>query len=117
MNYVAIPGLKFKGSFEDMMAMTEASPGKDKIINAVLRHYGVRWSDLLVRSRKYNVVVPRQIIMHLLHEWLGMGCAEIAALFNQDHTTALHSFKRVKDLLETDINLRNTVRGIKENIL
>lgn len=116
MNYIAIPGLKFKGNLDQMFLGLDLPERQEYIIQAVVQHYGLSFDDLLRRSRMIEFRIPRQVAMYLLHKTLGMGCASVGSLFNMHHTTAMHTFKKIQDLIDTDENFRNEVRGIKENI-
>src|SRR6202453_363740 len=117
MNYIAIAGLKFKGRFEDTPTGISLPKRQERILQTVMHHYDVSWEDMIARCRKRKVLVPRQVAMYLLHKMLGMGCVDVGNLFNMDHTTDIHTFALIQDLIDTNEDFRNEIRGIKENIL
>lgn len=116
MNYMAIPGTKWKGSFEEAQTISQLAKRQDSVIRAVCQHYGITLGEMQVRCRKRQIVVPRQVAMYLLNKMLGIGCADVARVFKLHHTTAIHNFKLVQDLIDTNEEFRNEIRGIKENI-
>lgn len=60
--------------------------------------------------------VKPDLILYLLKHMLGMGCVDSAAIFNMDHTSAIHSCRRVQDIIDTEENFAKEIRRIKENI-
>lgn len=113
---MAIPGNKWKGAYDEAPTIGSLTKRQDFIIAGVCKHFDTNFKEMCTKSRKREIVLPRQIAMYLLHKMLGMGCADIARIFNRDHTTALHNFKLVQDLIDTNEEFRNEIRGIKENI-
>ncbi len=66
------------------------------IIQSVAEFFDTKEKDILSSSRKKEIVKPRQIAMYLLREELGMSFPSIGRRFNgKDHTTALHSYKKI----------------------
>jgi chromosomal replication initiation ATPase DnaA len=113
---MAIPGLKFRGNMDKMFLGVDIADRQELVIQAVIQHYGLSFDDLTIRARGREYRIPRQVTMYLLNKLLGMGCVDVSKLFKLHHTTSLHAFKKVQDLIDTDDNFRNEVRGIKENI-
>lgn len=73
----------------------------DVIADLVIeRVYNKNHVELLGRSRKNEVVVPRQVHMTLM-SCSGLQLERAAGYFNRDHATATHSVKTIKNLLET----------------
>lgn len=60
---------------------------------------------LKLRSRKREVVLCRQIFAHLLRKKTGMEWVKIGALLGQDHSTAIHSFHTIANLIDYDKQL------------
>lgn len=99
-----------------------ASPNKiitaKKIIESVAEFYDLKDKDLLTISRKKEIVRPRQIAMYLLREELKSSFPFIGRKFNgKDHTTAIHSYKKVSKDLEKDKRLEEEIHLIKERVL
>jgi len=98
-----------------------SSPGKivtpKKIIEIVAEFYDLKDKDLFTSSRKKEIVRPRQIAMYLLREELKSSFPFIGRKFNgKDHTTAIHSYKKIIKELEKDKKLEEEIGIIKERV-
>lgn len=87
------------------------------IIKAVAEFYDVSEKDLLERSRKKEIVKPRQVIMYLLREELKSSFPFIGLkIGGRDHTTAIHACEKIKKEIELDSNLNDEINIIKEKL-
>ncbi|HJN62009.1 MAG TPA: chromosomal replication initiator protein DnaA [Candidatus Parcubacteria bacterium] len=88
-----------------------------KIIQAVAEFYDLKEEDLLCKSRKKEIVKPRQIAMYLLRTELKGSYPFIGRKFRgKDHTTAIYACNKVIAELEKDENLTEEVILIKQRI-
>ncbi len=88
-----------------------------KIIQVVAEFYDLKERDLLTSSRKKEIVKPRQIAMYLLREELKNSFPFIGRKFNgKDHTTAIHSYKKILREVEKDKKLEEEIHLIKEQL-
>ena len=88
-----------------------------KIIQVVAEFYDLKEKDLLNPCRKKEIVRPRQIAMYLLREELKNSFPFIGRKFQgKDHTTAIHSYKKILKELEKDKNLEDEISLIKERV-
>lgn len=89
-----------------------------KIIDTVAEFYDLKEKDLLDSSRKKEIVKSRQIAMYLLREELKSSFPFIGRKFRgKDHTTAIHSYKKIVRELQKDKKLEEEVGLIRERIL
>ncbi len=87
------------------------------IIKAVAEFYDISEKDLLERSRKKEIVKPRQVIMYLLREELKSSFPFIGLkIGGRDHTTAIHACEKIKKELQLDSNLNDEINSIKEKL-
>lgn len=88
-----------------------------KIIKSIADFYEIGERELINKSRKKEVVKPRQIAMYLMREELKTSYPSIGEKFGgRDHTTAIHSCEKVaKDLL-INSELEEEIRLIKDKI-
>ncbi len=98
-----------------------ASPKKfisaKKIVKAVSDFYDINERDLLHRSRKKDVVRPRQIAMYLMREELKSSYPAIGErLGGRDHTTAIHSCEKIGQELLINSELEEEIQAIKNKI-
>ncbi|OGZ27353.1 MAG: hypothetical protein A2365_00255 [Candidatus Nealsonbacteria bacterium RIFOXYB1_FULL_40_15] len=89
-----------------------------KIIQVVADFYDLKEREILNASRKKEIVRPRQIAMFLLRQELKSSFPSIGRKFDgKDHTTAIHSYKKILREVETDKKLEEEIVLIKEQIL
>jgi len=82
---------------------------KKDIISVVITFFEINKDDLLSKSRKKKIVLPRQIIMFLFKKELEMSYPEIGEYFKRDHTTALHAFKKIRKDIENNQKMKEDV--------
>ncbi|HAJ44799.1 TPA: hypothetical protein DCL87_02525 [Candidatus Azambacteria bacterium] len=87
------------------------------VIKAVVEFYDISEKELLERSRKKEIVKPRQIIMYLLREEMKSSFPFIGMkIGGRDHTTAIHACEKIKKELESDQGLNDEINSIKERL-
>jgi len=87
------------------------------IIQEVATFYDLKEKDLLTSSRKKEIVRPRQIAMYLLREELNSSFPFIGRkLGGKDHTTAIHSYKKIVEELEKNKKIEEEIGLIRERI-
>jgi len=92
-----------------------ASP--KKIIQAVAEFYDLKEKDILSTSRKREIVRPRQIAIYLLREELKSSFPFIGRkIGGKDHTTAIHSYKKVRKELGSNENLKEEINLICQRV-
>jgi chromosomal replication initiator protein len=88
-----------------------------RITEVVANFYDINISDLINRSRKKEIVKPRQIAMYLIREELRGSYPFIGSkLGGRDHTTAIYSCEKIGKELENNDNLQQEINLIKERI-
>jgi len=89
-----------------------------KIIQIVAGFYDLKEKDLLTASRKKEIVKPRQIAMYLLRQELKNSFPFIGRrLGGKDHTTAIHSYKKISKEIEENKRFGEEVHLIKEQLI
>ncbi len=87
----------------------------EDILKMVSRHYKVPRNDLLSARRSRDVVRPRQIAMYLAKSLTARSLPEIGRRFGgRDHTTVLHSVRKVEQLMKDDGELQQEVELLKK---
>jgi len=82
----------------------------DFIQRCVVEEFGISLQDLKTKRRNKQVVFPRQIAMYLSRELTELSLPEIGELFGgKDHTTVLHSCKKIKDDLSKNPELKERI--------
>ena len=86
-----------------------------EIIDSVTSYYDLQDEELFEKSRRQEIVRPRQVAMYLARELLAMSYPAIGKRFrNLDHTTVIHACDRVKKELEASGPVMDELSGIKE---
>ncbi|MDR3607504.1 MAG: chromosomal replication initiator protein DnaA [Oligoflexia bacterium] len=89
----------------------------DNIQAAVCKHFNLKTQELRSASRARNVAMPRQIGMHLVRKYTGLGFNEIGHYFGgKDHSTVMYACRKIESDLETDPIVRGAVEAI-QNLL
>ena len=87
------------------------------ILKCVSEEFGVKLSDIKSRKRTKNVLVPRQVAMYLLRKFTALSFPEIGEFFGgMDHTSVIHSVKKIENMLKTDPSLRKKVENLERKI-
>lgn len=88
-----------------------------EIIEAAAKFYNITYKDLIGKSRKKELVLPRQIAIFLIRENLSTSYPTIGAeLGGRDHTTAMHSYNKIYQEIKTRGNekIKQEVESIRQ---
>jgi chromosomal replication initiator protein len=86
----------------------------EDILRIVSRHYKVPRNELLSSRRSRDVVRPRQIAMYLAKALTTRSLPEIGRRFGgRDHTTVLHSVRKVEQMMKDDADLTQEIELLK----
>ncbi|GLQ53450.1 chromosomal replication initiator protein DnaA [Devosia nitrariae] len=86
----------------------------EDILRIVSRHYKVPRNELLSSRRSRDVVRPRQIAMYLAKALTSRSLPEIGRRFGgRDHTTVLHSVRKVEQMMRDDGELCQEIELLK----
>lgn len=89
----------------------------DKIVEAVCGYYNIVHSEIFSKSRRKEIVRPRQVAMYILRKDNGSSFPTIGSSFGgRDHTTAMHACEKIAGDLETDETLRQDLTLIRQKI-
>lgn len=83
----------------------------EAIASKVSASFDVSIEVMRTKSRKRNVVEPRQIAMYIMRK-KKIKLVDIAAYFGFDHTTVIHSGVTVEDIMHTDSDYKLRVERL-----
>ena len=84
-----------------------------RIIKAVCAAYGLVWDDL-INQLGMGATRPRMICAYLMHKYTALSWNQIGKrLGGRDHSTIVHSFKKITVLRETDQVLNTKISNIE----
>ena len=88
------------------------------ILNAVTGYYHIAQGDITGKSKKKEIVIPRQICCYLMCELLSLPLISIGKeLGGRDHTTILYSRGKVDEMCRVNDKIAKDVDDIKNIIL
>src|SRR3989344_136755 len=86
-----------------------------EIIECVGRYYDLKQDEIFEKSRRQEIVRPRQIAMFLSRDMLSMSYPAIGKRFkNLDHTTVIHACDRIRNELSASGPITEELAGIRE---
>ncbi len=84
------------------------------VVKTIASFYGVEEGSIYEKTRRKEVVRPRQVIMFLLREDFRISFPTIGEkLGGRDHTTVIHSCEKIKNDLRVDSVLNNELNQIR----
>ncbi len=102
-----------KESLKDLLALQDKLVNLDNIQRTVAEYYKIKISDLMSKRRSRSVARPRQLAMALAKELTNHSLPEIGEGFGgRDHTTVLHATRKIKELRETDGDIREDYQNL-----
>lgn len=85
-----------------------------KIIDIVASHFNISTSQIVGDSRKKHIAEPRQILMYVLRQELGLTTNKIGELIGgRDHTTIMHGVEKITSLLPKQEIIRQDLTLIR----
>ena len=89
----------------------------DLIIDMVSRYYNISVEDIKGKKRTANIAQARQVAMFITRDMTNLSLEDVGREFGgKDHTTVLHSIKKVEGTLQIDPKLDRDISELKENI-
>jgi len=86
-----------------------------QVIRAVTDFYNIEEKSLFEKTRRKEIVKPRQVAMYLLRVDLRISYPYIGEKFGQrDHTTVIHAYKKIDRTIEKDDKLNKEISDIRE---
>lgn len=84
------------------------------VVDKVSEFYGIDEDSIYEKTRRREVVRPRQIIMYLLREDFNISYPTIGTkLGGRDHTTVIHSCEKIKREVSGDSELAKEIQSIR----
>jgi chromosomal replication initiator protein len=93
-------------------------PTLPEIITVVAKYINVPKKQLKSRSRRQSIVLARAVAAYLARELTAVSYAQIGrALGGRDHTTIIHSYKKIGRQLTSDLAVQETIDDIRRILL
>ena len=92
-------------------------PAFRDILHTVAKRYSIPQKTLKSASRRQSTMTARAIVVYLARELATLGYEQIGrALGGRDHTTMMHSYKKIVRLVATDAATRDTVDDLRREL-
>lgn len=89
----------------------------DIIMDTVCDHMNVTPQDINGKSRKKDVVLARQMVMYIAQKRTNMPASRLGRLIGgRDHSTVLHSLKKIEKELKTSKSLKNVISSVEKDL-
>jgi chromosomal replication initiator protein len=86
----------------------------DEVVRRIAQYYEVAEKSIYEKTRKKEVVKPRQIIMYMLREEFSVSYPSIGEkLGGRDHTTVIHSCEKIKEEIKSNTSLEQELEHIR----
>lgn len=86
----------------------------DDIATAVCQHCGIKQKEIVSKSRKQSIALPRQLAMYLIHKYTDMAYSQIGRRFGgRDHSTVLYACNQVSRRISVDKTFRREVEELE----
>ena len=84
------------------------------VVDKVARYFDIDPSSIYEKTRRKEVVKPRQLIMYILREDFQVSYPAIGQkLGGRDHTTVIHSCEKIKNELKDNIDLEEEITQVR----
>lgn len=88
-----------------------------RIAAAVAKHFDISLSAMKGDCRQRNLVLARGVAIHLCRQFTSASFATIGELLGKrDHTTILHSARKIADQIDHDSELRQHVETLRQQL-
>ncbi|MBI2062235.1 MAG: chromosomal replication initiator protein DnaA [Candidatus Yanofskybacteria bacterium] len=116
--YNRVPDIKeVKNILNTYLSTPYRKTSPQTVLKSVADFYSISSADLVKRSRKKEIVKPRQVAMYLLREETKLSFPEIGQkLGGRDHSTVIHACEKIKNEVSVDEPLKQELILIKERV-
>ena len=100
-----------------VLAEAPSAISGEHIIQTVANFYNVKVSDLKGQRRLKQLVRPRHVAMYLVRNHTQHSFPEIGRMFGgRDHATVQHACKKIRSLVQRDIDIRSAVQTLQRSL-
>jgi len=116
--YNKVPSLKeVKNILTTYLNSPYRKTSPQTVLKSVSEFYNLSLIELMKRSRKKEIVRPRQIAMFLLREETKLSFPEIGQkIGGRDHSTVIHACEKIKKEELNDENIKQELTLIRERV-
>ena len=106
-----------KQTLKSIVTDIDTEVGVDFIQKTVAEGFKVEIEELKSKSRKKEVVIPRQVAMYFCKLYTNHSYKVIGAQFGgRDHSTVIHAMHSVEDMIETNTAFKNKIEDLRKKL-
>jgi chromosomal replication initiator protein len=103
-----------KDALKDVLGVKKEATPED-IVKLVCKYCNTKVADLKSKRKNNSVLIPRQIAMYSIRKVTNLSYPEIGRFFGgKDHSTVIHSIKKIESLLMKDQNIKKIVDSVTQ---
>ena len=103
-----------KDVLKDVLGVKKEATPED-VVKLVCKYCNAKVSDLKSKRKNNSVLIPRQIAMYTIRKVTNLSYPEIGRFFGgKDHSTVIHSIKKIESLLVKDQNIKKIIDSITQ---
>lgn len=88
------------------------------IQDVVCKYFGIQKDQLLSKTRKRDIAMPRQLAMYFAKELTNSTFTKIGEeMGGKDHSTVMYACDAIRDQLKVDKQMKKMIREIKDKIM
>ncbi|MGB6977193.1 MAG: chromosomal replication initiator protein DnaA, partial [Gammaproteobacteria bacterium] len=100
-------------ALKDLLALQAKLVTIENIQKIVAEYYKIKVTDFISKRRNRSIARPRQVAMLLAKELTNHSLPEIGDAFGgRDHTTVLHAYHKIKELIASDPGIAEDYRNL-----
>ncbi len=107
---------------EDMMGIFEGMTSNrgltiQHIVQVISKYYHIKISDILGRSRKAEIALPRHLSIYFCRTLLNISLMDIGRYFSRDHSTIMSSIKKIEKESAVNQTLNRVIYDLRKLII
>ena len=109
--------IALRGTFGNQHSPSGGDITPKLICEAVAKSWHIPEDALGSKRRTKDLNVPRQVAMYLIKDILDCTLVQIGKMFgDRDHSTVIHSIRKIEETIERDPSLRRKIESVRENL-
>ncbi len=89
----------------------------EQVIDKVSTYYNIPREKIIKGSREKEFVIPRQVAMYLSRKLTSSSLKNIGKIFMKDHSTIIHGYNNIENIIKNDIKIKNDIYQISKSII
>lgn len=87
-----------------------------QVVRLAAEHFGIEQHLIVGPVKPAEVIRARQIAMFVAYKWCKTSLPQIGLVFDRDHTTVLHAWRKIGALVEKDESVARDVEAIRAKL-